>query len=423
LRSSRRLRIVDCGQTPARSVHAVRCEPRTATCGPPTAFVRNPQSAILLLLLTACELDEIAIPRTEARIAVHGVLSASAPAQIVVLERTRSGSVGIIAPPIDLPDPVLSDEGIPETGAIVRLTTPDGQTLLAREDNTFRERSGVYRFALPGAALERSVTYRLSVQTTNGEVVTAETSVPTGVAAAVAEQRLFDRSRDTVVIEWPESPGARSYFVRIETPFGPRSFFTDSTRVRLTGELRNVDVDALPRVFIPGFPQAVTVSAVDSNYYDWYRTHNDRLSGTGLINRVSGGIGVFGSLVRLRFQTFRVVAPQPEPAAGMFRFVGTPAELASTPYLSLELYVESRAARADQADALSGRCEERPVIGGGDPINGLLGTVRNGRIELALLNGWSARDTAEVFTGEIRGDTIVGEYRLSGGPVRFVRQP
>ena len=50
------------------------------------------------------------------------------------------------------------------------------------------------------------------------------------------------------------------------------------------------------------------------------------------------------------------------------------------------------------------------------------GTARNGRVEFAFLRDWYAADTAEVFTGEIRGDTIVGFYRGQGGPVRFVRQ-
>jgi hypothetical protein len=85
--------------------------------------------------------------------------------------------------------------------------------------------------------------------------------------------------------------------------------------------------------------------------------------------------------------------------------------------------VESRSARADQPDALSGRYEKRPTIGGGDPINGLLGTVRNGRIELAFLHRWCAKDTAEILVGEIRGDTIVGECRLNGGRVHFVKEP
>jgi hypothetical protein len=381
--------------------------------------------AALLLLVSACQIEKVDIPRTEARVSMHGVLSASAATQVVLLERTRTGSVYLIAPPFDLADPVVSDEGIAEKGALVRMTTPSGQTLFAREDNTVRadgKGAGIYRFSLPGAALERNGTYRISVRTTKGELLTAETSVPGGVAAGVAEQRVFDRARDTVIVEWPAAAGARGYFVRIETPFGPRSFFTDRTQVRLTGDLRNTELSALPRVFVPGFPQAVTVSAVDSNYYDWYRTHNDPLSGTGLVSRVQGGLGVFGSLVRLRFQEFRVVAPQPEAVAGTFRFVGTFEEQVSTPYLSLELYVESRAARADQADALSGRFQRRAGFGQpSDPINGLLGTIRSGRIELAFLGNWSARDTLEILTGEIRGDTIVGGYRGFGGLVHFVK--
>ena len=388
--------------------------------------MRLAASVAAVVLLAGCELEEVAIPRTDPRIALHSVLSASAPTQVVLLERTRTGSVLLLAPPFDLTDPVVSDEGIAESGAVVRLETPDGQTLVAREDNTVRgdgKGAGIYRFALPGAALTRSGTYRLSVRTITGTEISAATSVPTGVAATVPEQRVFDRARDTLLVEWPASPGARSYVVRVETPFGPRTFFTDSTRVRLTGDLRNVDVNVLPRVFIPGFPQTVTVSAVDSNYYDWYRTNNDALSGTGLINRVRGGIGVFGSLVRLRFQELRVVAPQTEQVAGLFRFVGAPEQQATTPYLSLELYVESRAGRPDQGDALSGRFERRPTFSQpNDPIDGLLGTIRNGRIQLAFLRNWSSTDTVEVFTGEIRGDTISGSYRGFGGFVRFVKQ-
>jgi hypothetical protein len=382
---------------------------------------------MLLFLVAGCEIEKVTIPRTVARVAMHGVLSATAATQVVLLERTRTGSVAMIAPPFELDDPFGSDEGIAEKGAVVTLATPAGETLFAREDIVGRvdgTGGGIYRFALPGDALERGGTYHVSARTSKGEVLTAETVVPEGVAAAVAEQRVFDRARDTVVMEWPAAAGARSYFVRIETPFGPRSFFTDSTRVRLTGDVRNVDLAALPRVFIPGFPQAVTVSAVDSNYYDWYRTHNDALTGTGLINRVHGGLGVFGSLVRLRFEDFLVVTPQTEREAGTYRFVGTPVEHISTPYVTLELYVESRSARADQGDALSGRYEKRPgTTEPGCRVCGLLGSTRNGHIELAFLRDWYAKDTVEMLTGEIRGDTIVGSYRGFGGVVHFVKQP
>jgi hypothetical protein len=261
------------------------------------------------------------------------------------------------------------------------------------------------------------------VLTTKGEVIRGETVVPGGSPALVAQSRTFDRSRDAAVIEWPAAVGARSYYVRIETPFGPRAFFTDSTRVQLPGELRNVDLKTLRHVFVPGFPQSVTVSAVDSNFYDWYRTRSDPLSGRGLLNHVSGGFGFFGSLVRLRFEELRVVAPQTEAVAGNFRLAGSPDEMATSPYLSFDLYVESPSARSDQPDALSGQTHRRVTLTSpGCELCGVLGNAENGRITLYFLPGWSAADTAEVLTGEIRGDTIVGQYSRAGGIAHFVKQ-
>lgn len=388
------------------------------------------RSVILFLFAvaaTGCEFERVGIPRTEAFVALHSVLSPTAATQVVLLERTRNGSVFITAPPFDLADPVVSDEGIAESGALVRLMTPAGDTLVAREDNTVRSDrrgEGIYRFALAGSALQRGATYRLIVTTARGETLSAETSVPLGDADSVREQVVFDRSTDMVRLSWPEIADARAYFVRIETPFGPRSFFTSATSVQLPGELRNTDVDELPRVFIPGFPQTVTVSAVDSNYYDWYRSGNNTLTGMGLVNRVEGGLGLFGSLVRLHTQELRVVASQTEAIAGFFQAAGTPEELVGAPYLSLELYVESRASRADQADALSGRYTVRPRFGyNGCLTCGLLGAVRGNQVQLSMLRDWTARDTVQIFEGELRGDTIVGFYRGFGGPFRFLRQP
>lgn len=379
----------------------------------------------LVVILAGCKIEEVAIPRTTPRIALHAVLSATASSQVMLLERTRTGSVTIIGEPFELENPFVNDPGIAEPGATATLVAPDGQLFVAREDLTpGGTGTGVYRFPLPGSLLERTGSYRLSVVTTGGEALTGETSVPGGVAAQLANDRGFDRSADALALAWPATPGARSYLVRIETPFGPRSFFTADTTVRLAGDLRNTDISSLPHVFIPGFPQAVTVSAVDSNFYDWYRTHNGELSGSGLINRVQGGLGVFGALVRLRFEALTVVAPQPEAVAGTFVFTGTPEERIAAPYLRLELYVESKAARSDQDDALSGRYARQMRLGDiGCPVCGLLGTARGSRVELAFLRDWSARDTVEYLTGELRGDTIVGRYRGHGGIAHFVRQP
>lgn len=380
--------------------------------------------AFVLLSLAACEFEKIQIPVPPARVALHGVLSASAPTQVVLLERTRNGSVTVYGTPFDPSDLVTSGHGIAEAGAHVQLITPEGDTIEAVEDALVRDDQkgqGVYRIPLAGSALERGAEYHLLVHTLPGEVLSARTSVPDGVPAMSATSRVFDRSRDTAVISWLPSANARGYFVRIESPFGPNYFFTESTTVRLPASVRNTQATGLPHLFVPGFPQAVTVSAVDSNYYDWFRTHNNTLSGEGLISRVDGGVGVFGSLVRLHYETFNVVAPQTAPAEGVFRLVGDLNDFMSAPNQTLVLYVEARSARSDQPDALSGRYEKVPKLGAvGCQTCGLLGTVKGNQVTLDFLEDWFANDTADVFTGEIRGDTIVGTYRFLG-PFKYVK--
>jgi hypothetical protein len=376
--------------------------------------------------LAGCELEEVAIPRTESRIALHGILSPTASSQVVMLERTRNGTVFITNPNFDIVDPVVSDAGVAESGAVVVLTTPRGEVVQAQEDLWTRgdgRGAGIYRFPLSGSQLERGGNYHLSVITASGPVLSADATVPEGDAAVAPQLGTFDRASDTVTLEWAPAPGARTYFVRVETPYGPRAFFTDSTRVRLPGLVRNVDAERLPRVFIPGFQQQVTVSAVDSNFYDWVRTSNDVFTGTGVVNRVTGGIGVFGSVLRMRFLDVKVVVPQVEPWAGTYDVRVLPGE-SPPPNLGLELYLESRAARADQPDAVSGRYTVRPRFEyAGCLTCGLLGSVRGNRVTLAFVRDWSAQDTVDVLVGEVRGDTIIGTYRGFGGIARFVKRP
>jgi hypothetical protein len=377
------------------------------------------------LLVGACEYDKTAIPRTEPQLAMHGVLSASAATQVVLLERTNSGRVQLDFTAFDLEDPMGSDAGIAESGALMTLTLPDGGTIVAQEDNNGQpgQGEGVYRFALPGSSLERNATYRLTVLTLKGEQLTAETSVPDGTAALTPALGTLNRAVEGLTLDWPPSPTARSYFVRVETPYGPMSFFTESTHVQLPALLRNTLPNDLPHVFFPGFTQAVTVSAVDSNFYDWFRTFNNLLTGEGLINRVTGGLGVFGSLVRLRFDSLQVTAPQTQAVEGHFALDQSTIPSLASRYLSFDLYIESPAARSGQSDALSGRYRPRPRLDyHGCPVCGLLGTARNGTIELALLDNWSGADTVEVFDGTLQGDTLTGFFRANGGPFKFVRQ-
>ena len=373
--------------------------------------------------MAGCEIERVGIPATESSLALHSVLSATAPSQVVLLERTRNGTVFILHPSFDVVDPVVSDHGVAESGADVVLTSPSGEVVRAREDNLTRDDrkgAGIYRFDLPGDRLEHNGAYRLSVVTVSGATLEATTVVPGGTPAIRADTGTFDRSSDTVIVTWPASPGARSYLVRVETPYGPFVFFTDSTRVQLPGMLRNADAARLPRVFIPGFQQAITVSAVDSNFYDWYRTSNNVFTGTGVVSRVTGGIGVFGGLTRLRHLDYTVATALAEPWEGTYEVVPG---VEPPPYLGLELYLESRASRAGQPDQVSGRYRVRPRLGHSGCLTcGLLGEIQGDRLRLALVRDWSARDTVDVLTADLRGDTLVGSYRNSAGTARFVRR-
>src|SRR6476469_2923963 len=139
--------------------------------------LRIAKLAVLALLGSACEIEKAAIARPPAQLALHGMLSVTAPSQVVLLEHTRNGSVQLIAPPFDVTDPVVSDEGIAETGALMTLQAPSGELYIASEDNTTRvdgKGQGIYRFALPGSALKRNAPYRLTVNTKSGATLTAE---------------------------------------------------------------------------------------------------------------------------------------------------------------------------------------------------------------------------------------------------------
>ena len=63
--------------------------------------------------------------------------------------------------------------------------------------------------------------------------VTAQLHRILDVLHAFDVTRDFNRATDELILEWPKTAGARSYLVRVESPLGPRTFFTEETRVRL----------------------------------------------------------------------------------------------------------------------------------------------------------------------------------------------
>jgi hypothetical protein len=377
---------------------------------------------LAIALVASCSLGEVTVAKTTPVIVVHSVLNPSATNQVVLVERTLSGAVTVPDTSFDPTDPVVSGGGIPVSGALVEISDTIGNTARGVEDVTVNKNghgAGVYRLPLGFGSLRLGMRYRLHVHTPDGDDVTAFTRIPAPeVTSSGGFTRSFNRDRDTLFVQWNRTPLTRSYGVRVETPFGPFFLFTDSTHFRMTGDVRNLFAGDLQRVFIPGFRQDMLVAAVDSNFYDYYRTNNDPFTGSGIISRVNGGLGLFGSLVSLNSGTLTVVANQTEPIEARFRLTssGVGASVAN----QVTLYVESKAARVDLPSAVSGRYVTPGQNARGD---GILGEQIGSSVTLALLLNQLAGDTVDVFTGELHGDTLIGRYRKNGGTVVFLRSP
>jgi hypothetical protein len=367
--------------------------------------------------LAACELEKVTVPKTAPSVVVHAVLNPSAVVQVVYLERTLTGAVKIHDIAFDPSNPIATSGGIPISGSTVELIDTTGRVSRGVEDKTTRGiGTGVYRFTIAGG-VRLGAKYRLHAATPEGEEVSAETRIPFSTAAATgALTRTLNRDHDTLNVVWSPATNSRAYAVRVESPFGPFFIFTDTTRLRLTGATRNLFADGFQHLLIPGFRQDITVGAVDSNFYDYYRTNNDPFTGSGIISRINGGIGLFGSMVTVTSGTLTVTADQTEPIEGRFRLTPPAADVAAP--ATLQLYVESKSSRSDVPDALSGRYTTSGVS---PRTDGIIGELSGSAVTLIFLSNQLVTDTLDVFKGQLSNGTITGTYRKRAGTAVFVK--
>ena len=371
-----------------------------------------------LCVAGACTFDEHAVAVQSPQVVVHAVLDPGAQEQQVLVERTLSGSVNIVKNQrFDAEDPVNSGGGVPVSGALVTITGPDGRFIAFETQPAGRPPSyetGRYVTPAGGMIVRPGATYALQVSTPGGTIVRGTTTVPaigpTGTSTRVDP---FNRGRDTVRLTWRSAAGARSYLLRVESPFGPFLHFIDSTNVALGVDLRNYFASSLQRVFIPGFRQRVSVAAVDSNFFDYYRTRNDPFTGSGIINHLEGGIGVFGSAVNIGTRTVDVVQDSREPSfEGIWDIADSPRPLVDL----FRVYVET----PGEPSALSGWYARDRA---GPTLEGMVGTRTNGRVVLEFLANQAAVDTVGVFSGEQRGDSLIGTFTGVTGRVVFLKRP
>ena len=372
-------------------------------------------------LLSACTFDRTTIAKEPPQIVVHAVLDPNATVQEVLVERTLTGGVtireGVRYDPLD---PINSGEGDPVAGADVTITGPDGSWKGAEVKYAGKAASyGAGRYEVIAGSSTRPIRpggkYTLTVRTTSGAVVTGSTVVPSSpLFTPKGTLTPFDRDRDTLDIQWSKVAGARTYGLRVESPFGAFLLFSDTTHLRFTGDLRNFFASDLQRVFIPGFRQVVTVFAVDTNFFDYYRSRNDPFTGSGIINRLDGGIGLFGAIALLDLRTLDVTQ-QPKDPSIEGDYEVSPASTGLFQVDIFRLYVETPGALT----SLSGwYARDRRV----PARDGVAGAKDGTRIELQFLVEQDARRRFATWVGVQEGDSLVGAYQGLGGRTVFRRR-
>lgn len=377
-----------------------------------------PLALLAVALASACQFDSITVPNGRERPVVHAVLNPWAGEEVILVERTLTGRVTIDDDqPENRNDPIVSGGGVPISDARVVIYNEANDSVVAVEQEfTGGRGAGVYRFrnpaANPGDPYDASLqpmpivpggTYRLMITTLTGDTVRGTATLPQVTTPPPSGARFFNRDRDTLRFFWDAVPQTQRYLVRIESPWGPMFLFTEQLEARLPGGLRNVFQENFPSVFLPGFQSRVSIAAIDANYFDYYRSANDPFTGTGLINRLDGGIGVFGGLAEMYSYSVFVSADLDDPFEGWYELVNREGPL--SPF-TMKLYVEST---VGGFDFVTGE-----HYGSIDLRSGSLVGVRTGdRLSLALLESDMA-DTVAVFTGGIVGDSLIGVIQADG---------
>jgi hypothetical protein len=375
--------------------------------------------------LAGCDLGSSTIPLADPQIVVHAVLNPSLNQQVVLLEESLTGK----KPPDALffvsDNPIATGRGIAIAGALVQLEDETGAVYTATERRIGTAPTGIY--IVPIVA-QGGMRYRLTVQAL-GKTVTASTVVPVAAPAAAAVVVPFNRDHDSAKVSMPEVGFARGYFLRVDAPFSAFSVVTTDRDVSITGDTRNLFTENLLRVFFPGFEQTLTVAAVDTNLYDYYRSGSDPFSGVGLINRVQGGLGVFGSIAVLERRVLDVTQDfSGHPLEDTFTLRGTAPP--DVPH-ALRFYRESAAETPESQDRLTGYYLSGPVD---NPVRGpLVATIAvvGGSYDIQMLQ---PRTTAESAGGFIAyfaaadyrinpgADTVKAYFGSVQGVLNYVRQ-
>lgn len=323
------------------------------------------QWVVLMLagLMAACELTEVAIPPSDPIVIVQAILRPDRDRQWVIVERSLTGAEERQSTPGDIP---FDRPQLPIADASVTVenlsqsfpTDLCGPTEFRRgggPGGTLGGVDGVYWGPIGCPAMSPGDRLLLTVVTPDSVVVTGETVV-TGVNGMFVTLRgdsialpdstalAFDRDVDTLRAEVAPIAGRMTQVdVRFDNGLNTTrrvtSLWVDSTSLTLPGTLPDLFRGGTgDPVFQGGRFYTIAVAFGDQNYFDFIRSSNGEITGTGFINHLDGGVGVFGNLVAST-AILRVVAEADDPREGLFRMQGTiqgmDVDLSWEPYLSV----------------------------------------------------------------------------------------
>ena len=258
---------------------------------------------------------------------VQGVmtLDSTAAAQYIVVERSLIGT-------IDVPDQdsmrAPPRPPLPISNARVVVTRDDGDSVVFAE---IPDTLGVYQLdsAVARPFFQAGRVYSLRVAAPDGRVATGRMRMPSPpvVSGVPADGATFNRDRDTLHVSWSGGGATKGVFVQVRPRDVERRltlfFFTDSVNFRMAGDigLPFTSEDHPPSVWIAGTRQTFTVSAVDSNMFDFTRSGNEPFTGSGFINTMTGALGVFGGVAPVN-RIYEVTGDVDHPWEGRYELRG-----------------------------------------------------------------------------------------------------
>ncbi|MFQ5704977.1 MAG: hypothetical protein ACE5HT_13260 [Gemmatimonadales bacterium] len=307
--------------------------------------------AACTVLVVACDLREVIVPQGEPTVVVQAVMRPDLEQQFVVVERSFTGDVD----PTDFEIGDIPSEGFPRTpieSALVQVSNLDLPDDACGNPVDFPNKPQAFGlFTLPGVywAPPSCPTMRpgdrmmLHVETPDGEVVTGTTQVPgmdgaslvvgsDSVSFGRGDTTLFNRDRDTlrVTVEAVSGRLLQIEVLRIgdlDGQFGEDldegvKVLADTTAVSLPGDLIDVfEPGEGDDIFRGGRRYVMTVALTDVNFFDFTRSRSSQFTGRGFINRLSGGLGVFGSLTATS-TTLMAVSDFDDPREGVYQLTG-----------------------------------------------------------------------------------------------------